>query len=186
MLTGSLAMAASRNDQPRPKAKVRAAKNTATAMTTGGNRAVRTGTVRNRSTVFAGGNTTAVRSGTVSNPSTVFVGGSSFGFGYPYYSYGYGYPYYSYGYYPYDYYGSYPYNYGYYYYNQPGYDTYANGSVVIQVQSRLARAGYYHGPIDGVMGLRTHYAIQAYERDHGLRVDGVISGQLLRTMGLRY
>ena len=155
-------------------------------MTTGGNRAVRTGTVRNRSTVFAGGNTTAVRSGTVSNPSTVFVGGSSFGFGYPYYSYGYGYPYYSYGYYPYDYYGSYPYNYGYYYYNQPGYDTYANGSVVIQVQSRLARAGYYHGPIDGVMGPRTHYAIQAYERDHGLRVDGVISGQLLRTMGLRY
>ena len=186
MLTGSLAMAASRNDQPRSKAKVPAAKNTATAMTTGGNRAVRTGTVRNRSTVFAGGNTTAVRSGTVSNPSTVFVGGSSFGFGYPYYSYGYGYPYYSYGYYPYDYYGSYPYNYGYYYYNQPGYDTYANGSVVIQVQSRLARAGYYHGPIDGVMGPRTHYAIQAYERDHGLRVDGVISGQLLRTMGLRY
>jgi hypothetical protein len=197
MLTGSLAMAASGNDQPRSKAKVRAAKNTATAMTTGGNRAVRTGTVRNRSTVFTGGNNTAVRTGTVRNRSTTYVSGSgfgysypyrsySFGYGYPYYSYGYGYPYYSYGYYPYDYYGSYPYNYGYYYYNQPGYDTYANGSVVIQVQSRLARAGYYHGPIDGVMGPRTHYAIQAYERDHGLRVDGVISGQLLRNMGFRY
>jgi hypothetical protein len=190
-------MAASRNDQPRSKAKVRAAKNTATAMTTGGNRAVRTGTVRNRSAVFTGGNNTAVRTGTVRNRSTTYVSGSgfgysypyrsySFGYGYPYYSYGYGYPYYSYGYYPYDYYGSYPYNYGYYYYNQPGYDTYANGSVVIQVQSRLARAGYYHGPIDGVMGPRTHYAIQAYERDRGLRVDGAISGQLLRNMGLRY
>ena len=42
------------------------------------------------------------------------------------------------------------------------------------------------GPIDGAMGPRTHYAIQAYERTHGLRVDGVISGQLLRNMGLRY
>ena len=57
---------------------------------------------------------------------------------------------------------------------------------MIQVQSRLARAGYYHGAIDGVMGQRTHYAIVAYERDHGLRVDGAISRQLLRNMGLRY
>jgi hypothetical protein len=139
--------------------------------------------------VFAGNNT-AVRTGTVRNRSTVFVGGGSrFGYSYPYrsygFGYGYGYPYYSYGYYPYDYYGSYPYTYG-YYSSQPGYDTYANGSIVIQVQSRLARAGYYHGAIDGVMGPRTHYAIQAYERDHGLRVDGAISGQLLRNMGLRY
>ena len=119
----------------------------------------------------------------------------NYGYGYPYYSYGpsisigFGYPY-SYGYYPYSYgYSSYyPYNYsyGYYGYNRPAYDTYANGSIVIQVQSRLARAGYYHGAIDGVMGPRTHYAIRAYERDHGLRVDGVISGQLLRNMGLRY
>jgi hypothetical protein len=109
--------------------------------------------------------------------------GSSFG--YPYY-YGYGYPYYSFGYYPYGY-GYYPYgyNYGYYSYNGPGYG-YAGGSVVAQVQSRLARAGYYHGPIDGAMGPRTHYAIRAYERDHGLRADGVISGPLLRNMGLRY
>ena len=74
----------------------------------------------------------------------------------------------------------------YYGYNRPGYNTYANDSIVIQVQSRLARAGYYRGPIDGAMGPRTHYAIRAYERDHGLRVDGVVSGQLLRNMGLRY
>ena len=202
MLSGSVAMAAHGNDQPRSKTKVRAAKNTATAMTTGGNRAVRTGTVRNRSTVFTGGNNPAVRTGTVRNRSTVYVGGSRYGYSYPYssYGYGYGYPYYSYGPsvsfgfgypysygYPYDYYyGTYPYSYGYYGYTRPAYNTYANGSIVIQVQSRLARAGYYHGPIDGVMGPRTHYAIQAYERDHGLRVDGVISGQLLRNMGLRY
>jgi len=125
---------------------------------------------------------TAIRTRTVRNRNTVFVG-SSFGFGYPYYSYGYGYPYY-YGYYPYGYY-PYDYSYGYYYYNRPGY-AYNGDSVVVRVQSRLARAGYYHGPIDGVMGPGTRYAIRAYERAHGMRMDGVISGPLLRNMGLRY
>jgi Ni/Co efflux regulator RcnB len=176
MLTGSVAMAAHGNDQARSRTKVRAAKNTATAITTGGNRAVRSGSVRNRSRVYVGGSRYGYR---------------SYGYGYPYYSYGpsvsfgFGYPY-SYGYYPYDYYGTQPYSYGYYGYDRPAYNTYANGSIVIQVQSRLARAGYYHGAIDGAMGPRTHYAIQAYERDHGLRVDVTISGQLLRNMGLRY
>ncbi len=163
---------------------------------------MRTREFHNRSTVFAGGNTTAVRSGTVRSGSTTYVSGSRYGYSYPYGSYGYGYPYYSYGpsvsfgfgypysygYYPYGYSSYYPYDYSYGYnsYNQPGYRTYANGSIVIQVQSRLARAGYYRGPIDGVMGPGTRFAIRAYERDHGLRVDGVISGSLTRNMGLRY
>ena len=198
MLTGSVAMAAHGNDQARSRTKVRAAKNTTTAITTNRNTAVRTRQFHNRSTVYSGGNTTTVRSGTVRNRSTVYVGGSRYGYSYPYrsygYGYGYGYPYYSYdpsisfgfgypysyGYYPYDY------SYGYYGYDRSGYNTYANGSIVIQVQARLARAGYYRGAIDGAMGPRTHYAIVAYERDHGLRVDGAISGQLLRNMGLRY
>ena len=197
MLTGSLAFAAHGNDQARSKTKVRAAKQTtATTMRTGGNTsAVRTHQVRNRSTVFTGGNNTAVRTRNLGTRTRV-VSSGTVGYSYPYrsYGYGYGYPYYSYGPsvsfgfgYPY-WYGYYPYDYsyGYYSYDRPAYSTYANGSIVIQVQSRLARAGYYRGPIDGAMGPRTHYAIQAYERDHGLRVDGVISGPLLRNMGLRY
>ena len=205
MLTGSVAMAAHGNDQARSKTKVRAAKSTATAtMTTGGNRS----TVRTRQ--ISTGGSTAVRTGNFSDrtrvvsgsrtrysyPSRSYSYGSGsygYGYGYPYYSYGpsvsfgFGYPY-SYGYYPYGYSSYYPsdYSYGYYGYNRSGYNTYANGSIVIQVQSRLARAGYYRGAIDGAMGPRTHYAIVAYERDHGLRVDGAISGQLLRNMGLRY
>ena len=104
----------------------------------------------------------------------------SFGLGYPYYSYGYGYPYGS-------YYGDYPYNSSYgLYYSTPSYGAYGNGSVVITIQSRLARAGYYRGPIDGIMGPATSYAISVYERNHGLRADGTISGPLLRSMGLRY
>src|SRR5437762_7077395 len=212
MLTGSVAMAAHGNDQARSKTKVRAAKSTATAtMTTGGNRstvrtrqistggstAVRTGNFSDRTRVVSGSRTR------YSYPSRSYSYGSGsygYGYGYPYYSYGpsvsfgFGYPYYSYGYpygyygYPYGYYGSYPsdYSYGYYSYDRSGYGGYANGSVVIPVQLLLARAGYYRGAIDGVMGPRTRYAIQAYERDHGLRVDGAISGSLLRNMGLRY
>jgi peptidoglycan hydrolase-like protein with peptidoglycan-binding domain len=124
----------------------------------------------------------------------VFVGG----FGYPFYPYSYyGYPYYGYPYYGsyfdygYPYYGSYSsgydsYDYGYGNYNQPRYRENAyGGSMVAQVQRRLAREGYYHGAIDGIMGTRTHYAIRAFERANGLRVDGAISNQLLATMDLR-
>jgi putative peptidoglycan binding protein len=216
MFTGPLAIAAQGHDEVRSKAKVRATtKATATttmrtggsvtvrnrAVTTRGNTMVRSGTVRNRANVYSGGGNTVVRSGTVRNRNNVYVTGTrygyssypsyGYGYSYPYYSYGpsvslgFGYPYYSYGY-PYDYYNSgYPYNYsyGYYGYSQP---TYGNGSVVIAVQTRLARAGYYHGPIDGIMGPATSYAIRAYERNHGLRMDGAISGPLLRNMGLRY
>jgi Putative peptidoglycan binding domain len=208
ILTGSLAIAAPGDDRARSKANVRAAKQT-TTMTTRGNTAVRTHSLATRENTavrtrsFAtSGNTGVARTRIASNRSTVYAGGSRYGYSYPYRShgYGYGYPYYSYGpsvsfgfgypysygYYPYDSYGTYPYSYGYYGYNRPGYNSYANGSIVIQVQSRLARAGYYRGAIDGAMGPRTHYAIQAYERDHGLRVDGAIGGQLLRNMGLRY
>ena len=199
LLTGSL-FAASGHDQVRSQTKVKFRANKPTATTTirtGGRTAVRTRNmaasantgIRNRN-MTASGNT-AVRTRTV-NGRTVFVGGSSFGYGYPY---SYGYPYYGYGYspsvsfgfgYPSYGYGYYPYNYNYGYYYRSGYNTYGNGSIVIQVQSRLARAGYYHGPIDGRMGPGTRFAIRAYERDHGMRVDGVISGPLVRNMGLRY
>ena len=110
--------------------------------------------------------------------------------GYPYYGSSYygGYPYSSYGY------GYYPYGYGYsnnYYYgssypNYSGRTVYRgyNGSVVARVQERLARAGYYRGPIDGVMGPRTRYAIRVYEHRHGLPADGIIDRRLLATMGI--
>jgi putative peptidoglycan binding protein len=123
------------------------------------------------------------------------------GIGFPF-SAGYyaGYPYYG-GYYSdYPYYGSYDSGYPYgYSYNSYGYNNYYSStspysynqyanrdydSVVIRVQQRLARAGYYRGPIDGVIGPRTRYAILAYERNHGLPADGVIGNRFLRTMGL--
>lgn len=100
-----------------------------------------------------------------------------FGFGYPYYGYGWGYPYY----------GAYPYGYGYYapdYNVYPASRGYTDDATVAAVQRRLARGGYYHGSIDGVIGTGTRSAIRAFEQNNGLPVDGVIDRQLLRTMGL--
>ncbi|MEY2575303.1 MAG: hypothetical protein QOF80_790 [Verrucomicrobiota bacterium] len=98
------------------------------------------------------------------------------GLGYPYYDYGYGYPYY----------GDYPYGYGYY---APRTTVYATSGInddatVAAVQRRLARGGYYHGSVDGVIGPGTRTAIRAFERNNRLPVDGLIDPQLLRTMGL--
>jgi len=59
---------------------------------------------------------------------------------------------------PYGYYGGYGSGYGY------GDST---RSRVAELQSRLARAGYYHGAVDGILGPATRRAIRAYERDHG-------------------
>jgi hypothetical protein len=97
------------------------------------------------------------------------------GLGYPYYGYGYGYPY-----------GYYPYGYGYYRPRAVIYSdaSYTDDATVAAVQRRLARAGYYHGSIDGVIGNGTRSAIRAYEHNHGLVVDGVIDRRLLATMGL--
>jgi len=101
--------------------------------------------------------------------------GSYYPWGYPYgyYGYGDGYGYgggygggYGYGGYGYGGYGDggYGYNYG---QRQPRYDGSGTRSRVAELQRRLARAGYYNGSVDGVMGPQTRRAIRAYERDHG-------------------
>lgn len=43
-----------------------------------------------------------------------------------------------------------------------------------QIQRTLKRAGYYMGPIDGKIGKRTKKAIRKFQREHGLRPDGVV------------
>jgi hypothetical protein len=91
--------------------------------------------------------------------------------GYPYYGYGYGYPY---GYYGYGYgypgygYGDYGYGNGYGYgYGNSSQQSSPTRSRVAELQRRLARAGYYRGSVDGILGPQTRRAIRAYEADHG-------------------
>jgi hypothetical protein len=96
---------------------------------------------------------------------------------YDYYSqpaYGYGDQGYSYGNQGYSYgdqgysYGDLGYGYGDqgYSYGDQGYG-YGDRSSIAQLQRRLARAGYYHGAIDGIMGPETRGAIRDYERSSG-------------------
>jgi peptidoglycan hydrolase-like protein with peptidoglycan-binding domain len=54
----------------------------------------------------------------------------------------------------------------------------ANQAAVSRVQAGLMKLGYDPGPIDGVKGGKTTQAIQAYQRDNGLLVDGRASHEL--------
>ena len=117
------------------------------------------------------------------------------GFGYPY-GYGYGYPY-GYGGYPSGYGYGYPYSYNTYpsdYYNgysttryvttSRGGDLAYDDNVVVAVQERLARAGYYHGAIDGVAGRGTRGAVARWEANHGMYADGRIDRRVLHSLGV--
>lgn len=103
------------------------------------------------------------------------------GFFYPFGFYDYGYPYW---------YG-YPYGYDYYGYD-PNYDYQVAANqrpgvpnIEVAVQAELARHGYYHGPLDGVIGEGTRRAIREYQRAHDLPVTGEITPELLDSMKLR-
>jgi putative peptidoglycan binding protein len=94
---------------------------------------------------------------------------------------------------------------GWYYWNAGywfpawGYDPYAsyaydgpiyayNGltpdQVIVDVQEQLQRAGYYDGPIDGILGPMTREAIAAFQADNGLAVTSVIDEPTLATLGI--
>ena len=124
-------------------------------------------------------------------------------YGYPYgYGYGYGYPYGSgYGYDS----GAYG---GSYYGDQNGYDSsnYDQGgddssnygrngygsndrsavaAEVADLQDKLARAGYYHGRIDGVLGPETRHALVRYQSAKGLEPSGNLTPDTLRSLGMQ-
>jgi peptidoglycan hydrolase-like protein with peptidoglycan-binding domain len=53
------------------------------------------------------------------------------------------------------------------------------------IQRRLHQLGYYHGPLDGVLGHRTRIAIAEFQHDHRLRVSGEPTRGTLRALNLR-
>ena len=67
---------------------------------------------------------------------------------------------------------------------RPVYVERARQSVEYDVQSELARKGYYGGVIDGVIGSQTRAAIRTYQVDRGIPVTGRIDGALLRSLRL--
>jgi len=59
---------------------------------------------------------------------------------------------------------------------------FTTASTVTLIQRALAQNGYDPGPADGLMGMRTRRAIQKFQQDHGLKVDGESSGALLAAL----
>jgi len=57
-------------------------------------------------------------------------------------------------------------------------------STVATVQKALARAGYYHGTVDGALDLTTQDAIARFDRDHHLPVSRAIDQSLLNALGV--
>src|SRR6266700_3206237 len=56
--------------------------------------------------------------------------------------------------------------------------------VTVDVQEQLARAGYYDGPIDGVLGPMTREAIAAFQSANGWAVTSAIDEPTLATLGV--
>jgi len=65
-----------------------------------------------------------------------------------------------------------------------GYNGLSPDRVTVNVQEALAAAGYYDGPIDGVLGPMTREAIANYQADNGLAITSAIDEPTLATMGL--
>ena len=111
-------------------------------------------------------------------------------FWYPYYGYGYGYDYYPEPYYSGEYYdsGTYsdtqapdPYS-----KSTPADDAqYEGDSRINEIQSALAREGFYDGAIDGQMGPATRRALRRYQANHGLEATGTINRSVIAALRLR-
>jgi Putative peptidoglycan binding domain len=96
-----------------------------------------------------------------------FFFGDPFGYDYPYY--GYDYPYY--GYYD-DYSGK---------QSSPAEVT-PSQETVIAVQNELTQLGYYHGPVDGLIGPQTEKAVRWFQSADKLPVSGQIDDPTLKAL----
>lgn len=60
----------------------------------------------------------------------------------------------------------------------------ADQNAVIAFQIRLRQAGYYNGPVTGVLDLATSVAIARFQRTHGLLGTGEIDQPTAQALGI--
>ena len=68
--------------------------------------------------------------------------------------------------------------------NRSGSSNESAAAMVADLQDKLARAGYYHGQIDGVLGPETRHALLRYQSDKGLGVTGSLTMETRQSLGL--
>lgn len=82
-----------------------------------------------------------------------------------------------------DYYYGYPYGYA-DYSESPVYDYRYWAGLATAVQTELARRGYYHGSIDGLIGQGSREAIRTFQKSNNLPITGLIDPPLLKALKL--
>ncbi|MBP3599954.1 MAG: peptidoglycan-binding protein, partial [Clostridia bacterium] len=55
---------------------------------------------------------------------------------------------------------------------------------VRSIQQALKSRGYYKGNIDGIFGTATKNAVTAFQRDNGLKVDGIAGKETLKALNI--
>lgn len=58
------------------------------------------------------------------------------------------------------------------------------GEEVSAVQSALKDKGYYDGKVDGIYGTVTKNAVTKFQKDNGLKTDGIAGKQTLKALGI--
>jgi peptidoglycan hydrolase-like protein with peptidoglycan-binding domain len=57
--------------------------------------------------------------------------------------------------------------------------------TIVAVQRELSQLGYYHGPIDGLIGPQTANAVRRFQSVGKLSVTGQIDSPTLQALGVR-
>jgi Putative peptidoglycan binding domain len=65
----------------------------------------------------------------------------------------------------------------------PSYRSYS-APALYRAQARLARLGYYSGPIDGDFGPMTSRALRSYQADYGLPITGRLDSRTRASLGV--
>lgn len=60
----------------------------------------------------------------------------------------------------------------------------SSGNEVVKIQTKLKQWGYYNGDVDGIYGSRTKAAVEKFQRNNKLSVDGIAGTNTLRAMGI--
>ena len=60
----------------------------------------------------------------------------------------------------------------------------SRGTVVKNIQTKLKRWGYYTGSVDGIYGAKTKSAVQYFQRQNGLKADGIVGNATAKAMGI--